>query len=303
MRDLDLKTLRLLVAVCDHQNIKRAAAQEHIEPSAISKRIAQLESALGAPLLVRGRRGVQPTPAGLALLEHARTLLFTVERIEADIAAYSGGARGHVRLVASASAVAESLLDDVAAFMRDPANQGIKVDIEERLSADVVRMVRDGSASMGVCWDSVDLRGLQHLAYRDDQLALAVHTGHPLASRKAVRFEETLHFEHVGLPPATAVYTMLHRAAARSGAALSYRVIVSNFDAALRVVAANLGISVIPYQVSQMHAARGEIKVIPLKDAWANRSFAVCFRDRDLLAPAAARMVEFLAGRGAAART
>jgi DNA-binding transcriptional LysR family regulator len=297
MRDLDLKSLRLLVAVCDHQNIKQAAAQEHIEPSAISKRITQLEESLGTPLLVRGRRGVQPTPAGLALLEHARTLLFTMERIEADVAAYSGGLRDHVRLVASASAVAESLLDDVAGFMREPAHQGIKVDIEERLSTDVVRMVRDGSASIGVCWDSVDLGGLQHRAYRDDQLALAVHADHPLASRRSVRFEQTLDFEHVGLPPATAVYTMLHRAAAKSGRTLSYRVIVSNFDAALRVVAANLGISVIPFQVSLMHVPRGEIKVIPLTDAWAKRRFAVCFREQTSLAPAAARMVEFLAAK------
>ena len=44
MRDIDMKSLRLLVAVCDHQNMTRAAEQEHIEPSAISKRMAQLEA-------------------------------------------------------------------------------------------------------------------------------------------------------------------------------------------------------------------------------------------------------------------
>jgi DNA-binding transcriptional LysR family regulator len=129
MRDIDIKTLRLLVAVCDLRNIKHAAAQEHIEPSAISKRIAQLEASLGTPLLIRNRRGVEPTPAGLALLEHARTMLFTMDRIESDIAAFSGGVRGHVRLVASASAIAEALLDDVASFMRQESNRNVKVDI------------------------------------------------------------------------------------------------------------------------------------------------------------------------------
>lgn len=68
MRDIDLKTLRLFVAVCDHRNIARAAEEAHIEPSAISKRIAQLENELGVPLLLRSRRGVQPTAAGNALL-------------------------------------------------------------------------------------------------------------------------------------------------------------------------------------------------------------------------------------------
>src|SRR5207244_7556661 len=94
MQDLDLKSLRLLVAVCDHGNIKQAAAQDHIEPSAISKRIAQLEHALGTPLLVRGRRGVVPTPACQAVLEHARSLPFTLERLDADAGAFAGGIKG-----------------------------------------------------------------------------------------------------------------------------------------------------------------------------------------------------------------
>ena len=299
MHDLDLKSLRLLVAVCDLRNMKQAAAQEHIEPSAISKRIAQLEHRLGAPLLVRGRRGVHPTPAGLALLEHARSLLFTLERIEADVAAFAGGIKGQVRLVASVSAIAESLLDDIAAFMREPEHRGIQVDIEERFSTDLVRMVREGSASVGVCWDSVGFDGLQHRPYRRDELALAVHAEHPLARRRSVRFEQTLEFEHVGLQPASAVHTMLHRAAARAGRTLNYRAVVSNFDAALRVVAANLGISVIPRQISLAQAPASAIKVIPLTDAWAKRRFALCYRDAATLPPAAAKMVEFLASRAA----
>lgn len=294
MRDLDIKTLRLLVAVCDHQNIKAAAAQEHIEPSAISKRIARLEATLGTPLLVRAHRGVRPTPAGLALLEHARTLLFTMERIESDVAAFAGGVRGHVRLVASASAIAEALLDDVAAFMRQPQNRDIKVDIEEKFSKDIVRIVGDGSAGLGVCWDSIDFAGLQHRAYRRDELALAVHAEHPLARRKSLRFEQTLDHEHVGLQPATAVHAMLQRAALGAGHPLTYRVIVSNFDAALRVVAANLGVSVIPVQVASADAALRGIRVIPLTDPWAKRRFAVCFRAFDTLPPAAQRMVEHL---------
>lgn len=297
MQDLDLKSLRLLVAVCDHGNMKQAAAQEHIEPSAISKRIAQLEHALGTPLLVRGRRGVVPTPACHAVLEHARTLIFTLERIEADAAAFAGGIKGHVRLVASVSAIAESLLEDVSTFMRDPANRAIRVDIEERTSRDVVRLVGEGSASIGVCWDSIDFAGLQHLPYRSDELALAVPLDHPLAQHRAVRFQRTLQYEHVGLHPTTAVHTMLHRESAKSGQTPNYRVIVSSFDAALRVVSAGLGISVIPRQVMGSAATKRSIKLVGLLDAWARRRFAVCFRDSQALSPAALRLAEHLASQ------
>ena len=299
MKDIDLKSLRLLMAVCDRGNIKQAARDEHIEPSAISKRIAQLEAVLGTRLLVRGRRGVQPTPACEALLEHGRTLQYTLERIEEDVAAYAGGLRGHVRLVATASAIAESLPDDVAAFMRAPPNRGIKVEIEERLSLDIVRAVRNGSAALGVCWDSVDLAGVAKRSYRSDELILAVHPDHPLATHCSVRFEQALNYEHVGLPPATAVYSMLHRAAAEAGRGLTYRVVVSNFDAALRVVRANLGVSVIPREVSRERILAGEIIAVALEDAWARRAFAICFREGVELTPAAARLADFLAERAA----
>jgi DNA-binding transcriptional LysR family regulator len=297
VHDLDLKSLRLLVAVCDSQSIKLAAEQEHIEPSAISKRIAQLEAVLKTPLLVRGRRGVQPTPAGLALLEHARNVLHTMQRIEADVASFNRGIKGHVRLVASMSAIGESLLDDIAEFMRDDGNRNIQVDIEERFSKDVVRVVGDGVASLGVCWDNLDFQGLERLPYRGDELVLAVHPNHPLAGRAKLRFEQTLQYEHVGQSPSTAVYGMLQRAAARAGRVISYRVVVTNFDAALRVVEADLGISVIPRQIAARGHREGQLRVIALTDSWASRRFAICFRDKRTLQPAAAQMVEFLASK------
>jgi len=297
MRDIDLKTLRLLVSVCAHRNMARAAEEENIEPSAVSKRIAQLESDLGVPLLTRSRRGVQPTPAGLALLEHARNVLFTMDRIVNDVAAFGGGLTGRVSVGATVSAIAEALLDDIASFMREPANQNIKVDIEEHMSRDLVRHLREGSVSVGVCWDNVDLDGLQHRPYRRDRLALAVHAEHPLARLDSLSFEQTLVYEHVGLPPSTAVHTMLQRAAARVGSTVSYRVIVTSFDAAFRVVAANLGISVVPVEVGETYTRMLAIKIIPLTDLWAQRRFVVCYRDFDALQPAAQRMVEHLVDR------
>ena len=297
MRDIDLKTLRLFVAVCDHRNIARAAEEQHIEPSAISKRIAQLEADLGVPLLSRSRRGVEPTGAGIALLEHARNVLFTLDRIGSDVAAFGSGLRGRVSICASASAMAEALLDDIAAFMREPANANIRVDVEERLSTELVRQLREGAASIGVCWDNVDLEGLQHAPYRQDRLALAVHPDHPLANETSLSFEDTLEYEHVGLLPSTAVHTMLRRSAASAGKTLSYRVIVSSFDAAFRVVAAGLGISVVPVEVAATYQSVFGVAVIPLVDAWAERRFVVCFKGFDTLQPAPQRMVEHLTSR------
>lgn len=294
LKNLDLKTLRLLVAVCDQQSITRAAEQACIEPSAISKRLAQLEEQLGQALFTRRHRGVQATPAGLLLLEHARTILFTVERIEHDLAAMQGGQSGRVRLLAAPSAMAEDLLDDVATFMRAPDNRNVKVDLEETLTRDVVRALDGGSQAIGVCWDHLDLGALQRLPYRRDHLAIAVHPDHALAAQTRLRFEDTLDHEHVGLPPSSTVQVLLHREAARVGRSIVYRAVVSNFDAAFRVVGAQLALSVIPLEIGRRMAAGTGVRLIPLVDAWATRQFVLCFRDEASLSPAARRLVSHL---------
>jgi len=186
--------------------------------------------------------------------------------------------------------------------MREPANQNIKMDIEERLTRDLVRQLREGSASLGACWDSVDLAGLEHRPYRRDHLAPAVHPDHPLAGRKSLKFEQTLDHEHIGLHSSSAVHTMLQRAAARADRTVSCRVMASNFDSAFRVVAANPGISVIPVEVGGPIASRLGIKLIPLTDTWAQRNFAVYFQNFDTLQPASQRMVQHLIESAAPAK-
>lgn len=295
MHDFDLITLRLFVSVCETGNIARAGEKANIVGSAISKRLAQLEHQVGTALLVRKRHGVVPTAAGQTLLEHARGMLDGAARIERDMQAYVAGGRGQVRILASVSAMTESLADDVAAFLRKPAHRNIRVDMEERVSPEIVRGVREGLASIGVCWDAADVGALQVRAYRKDTLCVAVPPKHPLATRKSLRFEQTLDYEHVSLPVNSAVQVMLQRHAAQLGRTLNHRVVVTNFEAALRVVRAGLAISLVPREVAQGPADAFALRLIPLAEPWADRRFIVCYRDSQSLTPAAQMLVEHLA--------
>jgi DNA-binding transcriptional LysR family regulator len=298
LRDLDLTTLRLFVSVCETGNIARAGEKASIVGSAISKRLAQLEQQLGTPLLARKRHGVVPTAAGQTLLEHARGMLDGAARIERDMQAYVAGGRGQVRILASVSAMTESLAEDVAAFLRLPRHGSIQVDLEERITPEIVRGVREGHASLGVCWDAVDLGPLHSRPYRSDNLCVAVPLGHPLAGRASVRFADTLGYEHVGLPVTSAVQVMLQRHAAQLGATVNHRVIVTNFEAALRVVRAGLAVSVVPREVADSGAAGAAgLHLLALEEPWAQRHFILCFRDTQSLTPAAQLLVEHLASR------
>jgi DNA-binding transcriptional LysR family regulator len=117
-RHFDPLTLRLFVAVCEERNIARAAEREAIVPSAVSKRIAAIERDIGAPLLVRGRRGIEPTAAGQTLLRQARDMLGAMERMHAELSEFATGVHGSVRVMASVSVLAERLPDDIGAFLQ-----------------------------------------------------------------------------------------------------------------------------------------------------------------------------------------
>lgn len=295
--DYDLTSLRLFIAVCDHGNIARVAEQEHMVSSAVSKRMAKLEQQAGSALLERRRYGVRPTPAGETVLAYAQEMLSIARRLDDAMHGYSSGVRGQVRVLANASVMAEALADDVVAFMQMPQYANIRIDIEERLSPAVITGVREGSASVGIVWNRVDLHELQSRPYRCDHLGIVVHREHPLAQAKTktVAFADTLEWEHVGLPGTSSIQRLFEQTALAHGKRLRGKVMVSSYESAMRVVSAQLAICVVPIELFGEAAAYQKLVHIPLTDDWAVRQFVLCYRDEAALSPSALAFVRHLA--------
>ena len=291
-RPFDPASLRMFIAVCEERNIARAAEREAIVASAISKRIAALESDVGVPLLKRGRRGIEPTPAGESMLRQAREVLGLMDRMRAELSEFATGAHGSVRVFASLGVLSESLPDDIGGFLT--RHDTVRVSLEERVSSEIVRGVREGIADLGVCWDAGDLGGLATLRYRSDHLSVVVPAGHPLTRRKRVAFVDTLPYEQVEILAGSIVQLTLRRAAAVVGQTIRHRIQVTTFDAACRSVAAGLGIAIVPREASAAQARALGLAIVPLTDPWAERRFVVCFRARESLSAAARLLAEYL---------
>jgi DNA-binding transcriptional LysR family regulator len=291
-RYFDPISLRLFIAVCEERNIARAAEREAIVPSAISKRIAAVEADVGVPLLQRGRRGIAPTPAGEVLLRQARDVLNTLERMRAELSEFASGAQGSVRVFASLSVLSEFLPDDIGSFLA--LHQSVRVSLEERVSSEIIRGIREGTADFGVCWNAGDLAGLTTLDYRADHLSVAVPPAHPLARRKSVNFAATLAYEQIEIQPGSMVQITLRRAAAMAGQTIRHRIQVSTFDAACRNVAAGLGIAIVPREAAEAHVRSLGLRMLALTDAWAERRFVIGMRSREALTAAARLLVDYL---------
>jgi DNA-binding transcriptional LysR family regulator len=288
----DPVSLRLFVAVCEERNIARAAEREALVASAVSKRIAAIEAGIGAPLLVRGRRGIEPTAAGEALLRQAREVLSTMARMRAELSDFATGAQGSVRVVAAPSVLAEDLADDIGAFLA--LHPKVRVSLDERLSSEIVKAVREGSADLGVLWDASDLSGLTLLPYRRDHLCLVTPLGHALAARRRIAFAEALPHVTVAAAHGGKMDQMLQREAARLGQTLVYRTLVSGMDAAARIVAAGLGPAILPREAVRLHAVSRRLALVPLTDAWAERRFVICLRADGTVSASARLLAEAL---------
>jgi DNA-binding transcriptional LysR family regulator len=291
-RPIDPVSLQHFVAVCEEGSIARAAERESLVASALSKRIAALEAEVGVPLLARRRRGVELTPAGQALLVRAREVLGALEGLRAELGAFAQGAQGSVRVLASPSALAERLPDDIATFMQ--RHPGIRIGLDERLSPDVVRGVREGSADVGVLWDRIDLAGVQALPYRADRLYVALSPDHPLARRPSLTYAETLCEPSINVIPGGQMDQLLRRQAALIGRVPEFRMQVSTIDAATRLVAAGLGLAILPREATAPQAGAGRLAFVPLAETWAVRQFVIVTRPTPLLSAAARMLAESL---------
>src|SRR5437764_8085459 len=279
----DLVDLRLFRHVVEAGSITHGAERAHLALAAASTRIRQMEEALGAQLLTRGRGGVTPTQAGRTLLQHARTILGQAERLREDLGAYAGGLAGQVRVLSNTNALTEFLPETLSSFLA--AHPNVSVDLEERLSDEIVGLIAEGVADIGVVAGTVDPGRLTTYPFRSDRFVLVVARDHALARRAKISFAETLDYDYVGLDRASALQRFLADKASRVGRPLRLRVQLRSFDAVCRLVERNVGVGIVPATTARRAAKSMAIKAIDLTDPWALRDLTICVRDFAALPP------------------
>lgn len=289
---LDLVTLRLFVAIVEEQSITRAAEREFIAPSAVSKRIADLEHATQTQLLHRHRKGVVPTPAGQALLNHARIILRNLAQLESEIVDYADGVRGQVRLLASESALFGYFPDALSSFAK--VYPDIRIDLAAQTSQAVVQAVLDGVTDIGIFWGEVATGPLRvEPCYADRLVVVAAHD-HPLASVETLHFADVLGYDLVEQESGSAIQALLAHQAAMLGIVPRTRMRVAGYDAVCRMVEAGMGVGIVPQNYATRLSPAMRVVGLPLQEDWTERQYKVCVRDLDHQLVATRLMFEHL---------
>jgi len=288
----DLVDLDLFRHVVEAGSITRGAERAHLALAAASTRIRHLEEAFGASLLTRGRQGVTPTQAGRTLLQHARAMLREAERLREDLGAYAGGSAGQIRMLCNTNALTEFLPEALSSFLT--AHPNVSVDLQERLSDEIVGLIAEGVGDVGIVAGTVDSGALETFPFRKDRFVLVVAREHPLARRSRIGFAQVLEHDFVGLDRASALQRFLADKAARAGRPLRLRVQLRSFDAVCRLVECNVGIGVVPETTARRVAKIMAIVPVVLTDAWAPRDLTICVRRFADLPPFARELVTHL---------
>jgi len=289
---LDLVTLELIATVAEQGSISRAAKITHLALAAASHRITEFERHFDVRVFERQARGVRVTPAGQAVLNRIQLVLTGINSLSDMIKDIRNGVTDHLRLLANSSVIAEFLPQLLARFIVEHPH--VQVEVEELSSTEIVRAVVERHGSIGALWSDVDTRGLASVLFGEDELVLVVPHEHPLGRRRAVQFADTLDFDYVMFEPTSPLYIWLRREASRLNATLKGRIQVRGFDAMCRMVAAGLGIGVVPRRAAAGFAKSMRIVQVDLLEPWVNRKFCIVYRNAGELAPVESEFLAFV---------
>jgi DNA-binding transcriptional LysR family regulator len=288
----DLVDLSLFRHVVEAGSITHGAERANLALAAASTRIRNMEDSIGAALLLRGRQGVTVTAAGRTLLQHARAILAEAQRLRENLGVYAGGLAGQVRLLSNTNALTEFLPEALSAFLAE--HPQVSIDLEERLSDEIVGLIAEGVGDVGIVAGTVDTGRLETYPFRSDRFVLVVPRSHALARRVKIGFADVLDHDFVGLDRASALQRFLADKAGRIGQPLKLRVQLRSFDAVCRMVECNVGFGIVPETTARRAVRTIGITAVDLTDDWALRNLTICVRALADLPPYARQLVGHL---------
>jgi DNA-binding transcriptional LysR family regulator len=244
---MELRQLAYFVAIAEERNFTRAAQRIPIAQPAISQQIRRLEAELGERLFLRDRRGIRLTPAGQALLPHARTTLQAAEGGRQAVAALSGLLTGRLTVGLVHPLPDRRLPRLLGAFHRTYPRIELTL-LEDQTDALLAALAAGQlhAALIGLGRYDRPPPDLEGLLVAREPVVVAVHPTHPLAGRGQVRLRALREEPMVTLTRASKLRSTLETACQAAGFAPRIVAETSDLGVMVELAAEQLGVAVLP---------------------------------------------------------
>ena len=258
---MELRHLRYFLAVAESRNFTRAAAVLGIQQPPLSQQVRNLEHELGYPLFRRLPRGVELTEAGAVFRNEARVILAAAERGVKRAGQAAHGMVGSLLIGFTSSAISDRLVPDLVRGYRT-AHPAVELVFRVGNAAFATESVAAGTLDVAFIRRPVsDQSALAYHAVSEDRLLVALPARHPLAEQARRRGVTAItladladeSFILVRRPGAPGMYGDLIDACHKAGFAPRVVAEVDQMLANIMLVAAGVGVSVVPASMKDIH--------------------------------------------------
>ncbi|WP_171114081.1 MULTISPECIES: LysR family transcriptional regulator [Streptomyces] len=298
---IDVQRLRVLRAVAEHGSFNQAAAALHLTPSAVSQHVAVLERSLGAQVVARSTRGVTLTQAGRIMVQAAESVAAELAHAKQQVDQLS---TGRTQLtIATFTSGGRFLLPGALARLT-AAHPRTVLHVREAEPEDSLPLVREGAVDLALAYHfDGPLPGqvsqnssMEWTALMEDPLYVVLPEGHRLAGRAVLDIAELASEPWVLGCLKTEAY--LQRYAERAGFDPEMRGTTTDYFFARSLVAAGLGISLIP-SIALAPEVPG-VRAVPIKKPGPTRHIGVAAISRRRDHPRLATLINALQEQAAA---
>ncbi|MFW0789442.1 LysR family transcriptional regulator [Gordonia sp. CPCC 205333] len=288
---IDTHRLMIFRSVVATGSVSGAAATLGYTSSAVSQHLTALQRETGLTLVERSGRGIEPTPAGRVLADAATKLMQQVDELTSTVEDLRAGTTGRIVISGFSSAVTGWMPDVVAKLTLGFPDTRVLVRIEEDREA--IREIRPDIALLVSLERSRPIPGYDSHSLLTEPYVAVLNQNHELAGRSAIDLAELAAHRWVDSDTSDGPCRQnMLTACAAAGFTPTFIVETSDYPAALRFVARDVGLTVIP-RLGAAELPAGTIAV-PVANPTPQRTICVYVKDSRCYDPAVVRTLELL---------
>jgi molybdate transport repressor ModE-like protein len=268
---MDLLLIRSLLSVAEHGAITEAARALGLSQPALSRRIQQLEEALGAPLLERSQRGVVLTEAGRMAQAEGAVLVERYERLRESVGAHLRHETGTVRVGGGATAVAYLMPPAISRFQKSFPD--VVFQVKEAGSREIEADVMDERLEFGIVTTPVHSQEFDIRPLHKDRIVVVAGRDHPLAGRKRLDAKVLNGLNVVGFEAGSAIRQLIDGALRDAGVDVNVTMELRSIPAILELAVSTGNVAF----VSELgiRDAGPRIRVLPVRGLRITRELAI----------------------------
>ena len=281
---MDLRQLKYFVRVCELKSLTRAAEQLYIAQPALGFQIRKLEEELETQLLIRHSRGVEPTAAGLVLLERASRLLQEADETKAKVRGFAGKPRGKVSLGMAPSFGYEFATQVVVRCLNELPD--VSLSLVQEIGPTLIEWMRADRIDLA-CLGPLNESGFVAEPLFTHDLCLIEAAGDERAGRVPIPFAEVL--LNLLILPSTHLGLRARLETLASDAGLSVNAVCETQSDALafELVAQSVGATINTHTAVRQRVNEGKLIARPIIEPVIAIDAVIAYKERQTLSQAA----------------